>query len=391
MKDGEHSLKTLDVKNIFGSEAFYLMDLINKSDFECYIVGGALRNYFLGKSLLDIDLATSAEPSEIIKILKEEALEFDERASKYGTLFVKIKKKRFELTSFRKDIETFGRSAKVLFSRDINYDAQRRDFTFNAIYCSKEGNIVDPLNSLQDLQKKRLRFIGDAEKRIKEDFLRILRFFRFIAELDLKPVNIDQRNLEVISTLKDNLDMISKERISGELKRIFLSKNPTISLEFLAKTKVYKKLLGYFYKKRIKKLIELETQLELAPALERRFLSLNIKETVFIMSKEEKKYFEALKASLKDVSNPKYLGFNIGYKRGLDCLVIKAVRNNRIISKKEQKLLEEGSKKIFPLTYSDIEKKLQDKFIANKKLEYLKNIWVKSDFRISSEKLKNYL
>ena len=128
MKDGERSLKTLDVKNIFGSEAFYLMDLINKSDFECYIVGGALRNYFLGKSLLDIDLATSAEPSEIIKILKEEALDFDERASEYGTLFVKIKKKRFELTSFRKDIETFGRSAKVLFCSNDEYLAFQSDY-----------------------------------------------------------------------------------------------------------------------------------------------------------------------------------------------------------------------------------------------------------------------
>ena len=143
--------------------------------------------------------------------------------------------------------------------------------------------------SYKDLKKKKLKFIGNAEKRIKEDYLRILRFFRFIAELDLNYENIEKNYLEAISLYKDNLDIISKERISSELKRILLSVDPTISLEFLAKTKIYKKFLGSFNKKRIKRLIFFERKYSLFPVLERRLLSLSIENSEYILSRKEKK------------------------------------------------------------------------------------------------------
>ena len=381
----------INVKKVFGLETLSLMRLINREKLECFIVGGALRNYFFDKVITDIDLATNGRPDEIREILKKEGLEFDNRASKYGTLFVKFMKKRFQITSFRKDIETFGRSAKVKFSRDITDDAKRRDFTFNAIYCSKEGNLVDPLDSFEDLKKKKLKFIGNAEKRIKEDHLRILRFFRFIAELDLNYENIETNYLEAISLYKDNLKLISKERISSELKRIFLSVDPTISLEFLEKTKIYKKFLGSFNKKRIKSLIFFEKKYNLFPVLERRLLSLSIKNSEYFLSRKEKKYYEILKEYIGKMNNLKYLGFILGFEKALDCLIINAVRNDLKITGDELRFLKEGSKQVFPLTFSYVNEKLNNDVTTKEKLEYLKNIWVQSDFKISKNKFIKYL
>ena len=384
-------MKAINVKNIFGLEAYSLMELINDQELECFIVGGAVRNYFLGKLVSDIDLTTNGSPHEIIEILKKEDLEFDKRALKYGTLFVRFMKKRFQITSFRKDIETFGRAANTKFSRDIIDDAKRRDFTFNAIYCSKEGNLVDPLNNFQDLKKKKLGFIGKAEKRIKEDYLRILRFFRFIAELDLNYESVEKNYLEVISLYKDNLDIISKERVSSELKRIFLSVDPTVSLEFLEKTKIYKKFLGSFNKKRVKRLIFFEKKYNLFPILERRLLSLSIKSSGYILSRKEQKYYGILKEYLGKMRNLKYLGFILGFEKALDCLIINAVRNDLKIIDEELNFLKEGSKKVFPLTFSYINEKFNNEVTAREKLDYLKNIWVQSDFKISKNNLIKYL
>ncbi len=384
-------MKPINVKKVFGLEAFGLLELINSHELDCFIVGGALRNYFFGKVFTDIDLATNGWPDEIIEILKKEGLEFDKRASKYGTLFVKFMKKRFQITSFRKDVETFGRSAKVKFSRDITDDAKRRDFTFNAIYCSKEGNLVDPLDSFEDLKKKKLKFIGNAEKRIKEDYLRILRFFRFVAELDLNYENIQTNYLEEISLHKDNLNIISKERISSELKPILLSVDPTISLECLEEAKIYQEFLGSFNKARIKSLIFFEKKYKLFPILERRILSLNIKNPEYFLSKKEEKYCEVLKDSLGKMKKLKYLGFILGFEKALDCLIINAVRNDLKITDQELNFLKEGSKKIFPLTFSYINKKFNNEVVAGERLEYLKNIWVESDFKISVKKLIKYL
>ncbi len=381
----------INVKKVFGLETFYLMKLINRENLQCFIVGGALRNYFLDKVITDIDLATNGCPDEISKILKEEGIEFDERASKYGTLFIKFKLKKFQITSFRKDIETFGRSAKINFSRNITDDARRRDFTFNAIYCSKEGNIIDPLNNFQDVKKKRIRFIGDAGKRIKEDYLRILRFFRLIAELELHKDTIDKGYLEIIASQKENLNIISKERIFSEFKRILLSVNPTQSLELLEKTKIYENYLGYFNKKRISSLIFFEKKYKLAPILVRRCLSLELKNSKLILSKKEKGHYDLLKGSFVKIRNLKYLGFSIGFENALDCLIINAVRNEVKITSSEINLLKAGSKEIFPLKFSYINEKSKNKVEAGQRLQYLKKIWIDSDFKMTEQKLIRYL
>ena len=179
-------MKKVNIGKIFGLELKELMRLLRSTGKECYIVGGAVRDLLLGyQKIIDIDLTTSLSIEQLTHIFKKNKIRFDDRALRYGCLTVSNQKTRnIQITSFRKDIRTFGRAADIELVENIEEDAKRRDFTINAFYCSYDGQIIDPLGNLEDLNKRRLDFIGDPEIRIKEDYLRILRFFRFVEEFN---------------------------------------------------------------------------------------------------------------------------------------------------------------------------------------------------------------
>ena len=208
-------------------------------------------------------------------------IRFDGRALKYGCLTVNNQKKRnIQVTSFRKDIRTFGRAADIEFVENIEEDAKRRDFTINAFYCSYDGQIIDPLGNLEDLNKLRLDFIGDPEIRIKEDYLRILRFFRFVAVLNLKDENIVSKNLSIIGKHIDGIGKLSYEVVAAEIRKILLAKSPSLALKLMHKVDLYKKLLGIYSQASLLKLEKLENSFKLTPSLIRRLLALEIKNTI---------------------------------------------------------------------------------------------------------------
>ena len=157
---------------------------LNREPHEARIVGGAVRNALLDESIADIDFATTATPEEIMRFATEAGLKAVGTGLKHGTVTVVVNGRPFEVTTLRQDVETFGRHATVAFTRDWAEDAKRRDFTMNALYVDAEGRVYDPLDGLADLSARRVCFIGVARERIREDFLRILRFFRFTAEYD---------------------------------------------------------------------------------------------------------------------------------------------------------------------------------------------------------------
>ena len=157
-------MRNVKIAKTFGSEIKELMGLIRSTGKECYIVGGAVRDFLLGhKAFEDIDLTTSLSVESLIKIFKQNKIGFDDRAARYNCLIVNNQKISLQITSFRKDIRTFGRSADVELIENIEEDAKRHDFTINAFYFSFNGEIIDPLGNLEDLNNKRLNFIGDPE------------------------------------------------------------------------------------------------------------------------------------------------------------------------------------------------------------------------------------
>ena len=194
------------------------------------LVGGCVRDLLLKKPVNDFDFATKFLPLETIKILEKNKIKAVPTGLKYGTITAVINKKNFEITTLRRDENQRGRATDVVFTDDYKIDAMRRDFTINALYIDNAGKIYDYFDGIKDLRAQKLRFIGDASMRIKEDFLRILRFFRFSLEY---AKTIDNKGLQSCILYKENLKKLSRERIRGEFIKIFNTKNPQNLIEIL--------------------------------------------------------------------------------------------------------------------------------------------------------------
>ena len=186
-------------------------------------VGGCVRKVLNGEIIDDIDLATSLEPNEVKKRLSKGDIKVIDTGISHGTLTAILNQKKFEITTLRKDVSTDGRHANVQFTLDWEQDASRRDFTINAIYADIDGRIFDPLNGISDLRNGIIKFIGSNEKRIQEDYLRILRYFRFFTQYS--KINHDQDTISAIKKNINGLNNISNERIFDELKKILSLKN----------------------------------------------------------------------------------------------------------------------------------------------------------------------
>ena len=206
-------------------EAQIIFSSLNENETENRVrfVGGCVRKSILGENIDDIDLATSLLPDEVKNKLKKKDIKVIDTGISHGTVTAIINKRMFEITTLRKDITTDGRHANVEFTLDWKEDASRRDFTINAIYADLEGRIYDPMNGILDLQNGKINFIGLPEDRIQEDYLRILRYFRFFTQYSR--LEHDQNTIKFIKQHIDGLNKISNERIFDELKKILKLKN----------------------------------------------------------------------------------------------------------------------------------------------------------------------
>lgn len=198
-------------------DAFFLIELLEAHKHEARLVGGCVRDRLLGIEPQDYDLAASATPDELDAIFRSARIKTLHHGKKHGTITALMPAGPVEVTTLREDVKTFGRHAEVAFQKDFEADARRRDFTINAMSEDRQGTLFDYFDGKQHLKERRLVFVGDPRKRIEEDYLRILRFFRFKARFGLSS---DPGALSAIESLKDNLSKISKERITYEVKEI---------------------------------------------------------------------------------------------------------------------------------------------------------------------------
>lgn len=194
-------------------------------------VGGCVRDSLLHRPVKDIDLATPDPPAEVMRRLTAAGIRAIPTGIAHGTVTAVIDAKHFEITTLRHDVETFGRHARVAFTSDWDADAARRDFTINAISADPDGTLHDPFGGLADLVAGHVRFVGDAETRIREDVLRLLRFFRFHAWYGLGEP--DASAIDACRKLAPLLPSLSGERIAGELKRLLLAPDPASIIDLM--------------------------------------------------------------------------------------------------------------------------------------------------------------
>ena len=378
------------------------------SESEIRYVGGCIRKIINKEKVDDIDLATNLEPKQVCEALKNNNIKYHESGIEHGTITAIEDNYIFEITTLRKDISTDGRHAIVEFSKDWKEDASRRDFTINSIYSDKDGNLFDPFNGKQDLENGIVNFIGEADKRIKEDYLRILRYLRFFVN-DSK----QQHSSENIRKLKINMRGIlklSKERLLDELKKI--AKLET--LEKLLKDKISLELiLMIFPEFRNIKIFSKLNSIQKDLLKEKDFiflLSLMIIDETdntdyflykFNISNKDKKRIKSIDNFFKEKINSKTFTKNnmdkIFYYQGkeviLDILCHKIIKSKKVDNSLKE-LIEYYEKKITPIMpvngdFLMKKYKIPEGKQLGDKLRIIEDHWVKNNFKISDKDVDN--
>ena len=223
-------------------EVAALLGLLNSQGEEARVVGGAVRNALLRLPVDELDIATTAVPDEVVRRVEGAGWKTVPTGIEHGTVTVLIGGRPFEVTTLRRDVETYGRKAKVVFGRDWVDDAERRDFTINALSLSVEGKVHDYVGGLADLATHRVRFIGDPAQRIAEDYLRILRFFRFHAWYGQGTP--DPAGLDACIRARGGIETLSRERVRTELLKLMLAPHATPTLALMSETGLLGSVLG---------------------------------------------------------------------------------------------------------------------------------------------------
>jgi len=220
-----------------------LLGVLDGNGEEARVVGGAVRNALLGIAIHEIDVATTAVPDEVVKRVTVAGFKPVPTGIAHGTITVVIDKHPFEVTTLRQDVETYGRHAKVAFGRDWKTDAERRDFTINALSATRDGAVYDYVGGLDDLAARRVRFIGDPGKRIAEDYLRILRFFRFHAAYGTSD-HPDAEGIAACIAGREGLSQLSRERLRMELMKLVVGTHAVPTLISMTDAGLTLRVLG---------------------------------------------------------------------------------------------------------------------------------------------------
>jgi tRNA nucleotidyltransferase/poly(A) polymerase len=387
---------------LFSKENKKIISILNPIYWKTYtqFVGGCVRKAMEGKLTTDIDLATIYKPQEVRKILLKNNYKVLNLGIKYGSITTFSKNYRYEITSLRKDINPDGRHTKIKFTNNWTQDSLRRDFTINAIYCDRFGKVFDPVNGISDLKNKKINFIGNPDLRIKEDYLRILRFIRFSLEFN---ENIkDKKVLRIINKNIQFLKLISPERLFIELKKILELKN----LESIKNKNYFKKILNKIYQLRFfERLCRIKTsklRLNYLQLLSILLVGYDKKHIFFSkqfrLSNKESDYLNFIFSQFKSLKNKSYDYKTIKqqiffYKKQLtlDFLYFIFIATKKISYKnlkKYQLFIKKFKVPIFPISGDFLIRRgfKQGKSLG-KRLNSLKKSWIENDFKLNLNKI----
>ncbi|HYF55600.1 MAG TPA: CCA tRNA nucleotidyltransferase [Salinarimonas sp.] len=219
-----------------------LLAALNRDGEEARVIGGAVRNTLLGRAVTDVDITTTAPPERTTALAEAAGFKAVPTGIEHGTVTVIVRGEPFEVTTLREDVETDGRHARVRFGRSFEADARRRDFTINALSLSADGTLHDPVGGLADLAARRVRFIGDPARRIAEDYLRVLRFFRFHAEYGEGP--LDPGGLAAAIRAQGALARLSRERVRAEILKLVAARRAPAVVAEVATAGIVARVLG---------------------------------------------------------------------------------------------------------------------------------------------------
>jgi poly(A) polymerase len=361
--------------------------VLTRAGHQALFVGGCVRNALLGRGVADIDIATDARPETVIALAAAAGLKPVATGVEHGTVTVVADGRPYEVTTFRRDVETFGRHAVVAFSDDIAEDAARRDFTMNALYARPDGEVVDPLGGLPDLLARRVRFVGDPAGRIAEDYLRILRFFRIHAWYGDLAAGLDPAGLAACAAGQEGLGQLSRERVGAEVAKLLAAPDPAPSVAAMAETGVLARVLPRADPHALAALVRVEAG-RAAPRWQRRLAALGWRREwaeALRLSRADARALDATASALAAGEAPAVAAYRHGPEAARDAALVAAACRGAAPPAALEAELDRGAAARFPLRAADLD--LTGPALG-RALRRLEEIWIDSDFALAADELR---
>lgn len=346
-------------------------------------VGGCVRNALLGVAVADVDIATDARPETVTELAQAAGLRVVPTGIDHGTVTVIAGGVAHEVTTFRRDVETDGRRAVVAFAVDVAEDAARRDFTMNALYSDARGEVIDPLGGMPDLQARRVRFVGDAHLRIREDYLRILRFFRFHAHYGDPSQGMDAEGLAASAELAERVEGLSRERIGAEMRKLLAAPDPTPAVAAMAQAGILARVLPGADMRALAPLVHLE--MGLVPLRWQRRLAVLGGQDVaerLRLSRADAASVEALRDAVGRGWSLAALGYKLGAEAGVDAVLLRTALLETPLPPDWQAEVARGAASVMPVTAADLMPDLQGAALGVR-LKEIEARWLASDLRLT--------
>ena len=362
-------------------EIAHLFCLFHQKGAQARLVGGCIRDALLGIKTNDIDMAVNVPPEKAKEILEKAGIKVIPTGIEHGTITALVHRIPFQITSLRQDFQTDGRHAKVIFGTDWLEDAKRRDFTINALSLDKDGVLYDPFEGRADLEKGTIRFIGNPATRIQEDYLRILRYYRFLAYYGKG----EPKPIPELREYSKGLSSLSKERITQEFLKLLGAKNPIISLNLMQEDGIFLSLFGKDPSlEKIKSIVELENLLSIGVSPIRRLYALFQGNDKLLLSNEQKKHLHSLNKALEEIDRRRVY-YYFGKEITLDwALWSKDYKENLAWLKGQSEL-------IFPLKGQDLlDKGINAGPFLGVILKKTEDWWVSKDFIPTKQECLEY-
>lgn len=356
--------------------------------YQAWFVGGCVRNALIGAPVDDIDICTDARPETVMDLAEKAGLKPVPTGIEHGTITVVSGGIGHEVTTFRRDVETFGRHAVVAFADTMDDDAARRDFTMNALYADRDGVVADPLGGLPDLEARHVRFIGDPHQRIQEDFLRILRFFRFSAWYGDPDLGIDADGLSACAELSEGISTLAAERLGAEMRKLLAAREPTRAVAAMAQSGVLLQVLPGADATALGPLVHLEAEAGLAPDPMLRLAALGEcdAQTRLRLSKAEARSLAELREAAIEGAAAHEIGYRLGAEQGLQAMILRAALMGSPMT--DGPAVARGAAAKFPVKAADLMPTYQGAQLGLR-LKQLEKRWIEAQFSPTREDLLN--
>lgn len=371
---------------VFHPQTSALMRAVADRGHAIYFVGGCVRNALLDLPVADIDLASDADPETVSDIAKTLGFPVVPMGIDHGTVMVIAGKVALEITTFRRDVATDGRRAVVAYTADMTQDAARRDFTMNALYADHQGRIIDPLGGLPDLLARRVRFVGAPAARIAEDYLRILRFFRFNAVYGDPAQGIDPDGLAACAELADGLDRLSRERIGAEMRKLLTAADPAPTVAAMAQAGILARILPGANPQALAPLVHLEAGAPVSWLRRLAVLAAESPDTDLRLSNVEMRHYAGIKAEIGLSHTPAALAHLHGVAVATDICLVRAALSGQPLPDGFQAELARGAEAQNPVSAADLMPALQGAALG-KALRAITERWLASDLRMTKAQL----